>query len=83
MLEKTATIKRFEYLPLGNELKAQTDIVKKQFQKRDNIFEFYEIFKKEEPTFKDYNQPNLIYNKKYNFYKYYGDSKIFETFHSN
>ena len=53
-------------MPLGKELKAQTDIVKKQFQKRENTFEFYEIFKKEEPTFKDYNQPNLIYNKKYN-----------------
>ena len=70
-------------MSLGKELNAQTDIVKKQLQKLDNIFEFDEIFKKEEPTFKDYNKPNLIYNNKYNFYKYYGDSKIFETFLSN
>ena len=54
-------------MPLGKELNAQTDIVKKQLQKLDNIFEFDEIFKKEEPTFKDYNKPNLIYNNKYNF----------------
>ena len=30
LLEKAATMKRFEYLPLGKELKAQTDIAKKQ-----------------------------------------------------
>ena len=29
LLEKTATIKKFEYLPLGKELKKQTDIAKK------------------------------------------------------
>ena len=29
LLEKTATIKKFEYLPLGKELKTQTDIAKK------------------------------------------------------
>ena len=30
LLQKAATIKRFECLPLGKELKAQTDIAKKQ-----------------------------------------------------
>ena len=29
LLEKAATIKRFKYLPLGKELKAQIDIAKK------------------------------------------------------
>ena len=33
-------MKRFEYLPLGKELKAQTDIAKTQCQKLDNIVEF-------------------------------------------
>ena len=28
LLEKAATIKRFDYAPLGSELKKQTDIVK-------------------------------------------------------
>ena len=34
--EKAATIKRFEYSPLGTELKRQTDIEKKQYQKFDD-----------------------------------------------
>ena len=28
LLEKAATVKRFEYLPLGSELKTETDIAK-------------------------------------------------------
>ena len=35
-LEKAATIKRFEYLPLSKELKVQTDIGKRQYQKLDD-----------------------------------------------
>ena len=35
-LEKAATMKRFEYLPLDKELKSQTDIAKKQRQKLTN-----------------------------------------------
>ena len=37
LLEKAATMKRFECLPLGKELKAQTDISKKQYQKIECI----------------------------------------------
>ena len=40
LLEKAATMKRFEYSPLDKELKARTDIAKKQYQKLDNTFEF-------------------------------------------
>ena len=29
-------MKKFEYLPLGKELKAQTDISQKQYQKLEN-----------------------------------------------
>ena len=36
LLEKAATMKRFEYSPLGKKLKAQPDISKKQYQKLDN-----------------------------------------------
>ena len=32
LLEKAATIKRFEYLPLGKELKAHTGIAKNQYK---------------------------------------------------
>ena len=46
MLGKAATIKRFEYLSLGRELKARADIAKKQYQKLDNTFEFDQVIKK-------------------------------------
>ena len=41
-LLETAALKRFEYFPLENELKAQTDIAKRQYQKSDNTDEFDE-----------------------------------------
>ena len=45
MLEKATTMKIFEYSPTGKESKAQNDIVKKQYQKLDNTFEFDKITK--------------------------------------
>ena len=71
LLEKTATMKRFKYWPLGKELKAQTDIVKKQYQKLDDDYELDNIIKKEKPTL------DLIHKSNYSFYKYYCDSKRF------
>ena len=71
LLEKAATMKRFEYSPLGKELKAQTNIAKKQYQTLDDTYEFDKIIKKEKPTFKKYNRSNLIYNSKYSFYENY------------
>ena len=50
LLEKAATMKRFEYLLLGKELKAQTDIAKKRYQKLNNIYEFDEIIKRKTNT---------------------------------
>ena len=38
LLEKATTMKRFEYYLLGTELKAKTDIAKKQYQGLDNAF---------------------------------------------
>ena len=38
LLEKAATMKRFEYLPLGKELKAHIIITKKQYQGLDKDF---------------------------------------------
>ena len=55
--EKAATMKRFEFSPLGKKLKAQTDIAKKQYQKLDNTYEFDKIIKKE-----NYSNSNLIYD---------------------
>ena len=47
MLEKAATMERFENSLLGKDLKAQTDIVKKQHQKLDDTYDFDKICKKE------------------------------------
>ena len=75
MLEKAAALKRIEYSPQGKELKAKTDITKKQYQKLHDNFGFDKIIKNEETTFKNYNKSNLIYNSKYRFYKHYRSSK--------
>ena len=42
LLAKTGAIKIFEYSYVGKELKAQTDIVKNQYQKLDKICEIDE-----------------------------------------
>ena len=39
--EKAAAIKRFEYSPLGKELKNETSVSKKNYQKCDNAFECF------------------------------------------
>ena len=64
-------MKRFDYLPLGKELKALTDISNNQYQKLENTFEFDKTIKKEKTTLKKYNRLNLIYNSKHSFYEYY------------
>ena len=38
LLEKAAAIKRFEYSPLGKELKSQTSAAEKQYQVLVKIF---------------------------------------------
>ena len=57
-------MKIFEFASLGKELKAQTDIAKKQYQVLNRFFKSNE---KEEPTFKKYNKSDLIYNNKNSF----------------
>ena len=67
LLEKAAALKRFEYSPLGKELKAQTDIAKKQYQKLDDTCEFDKIIKKEKPTLVKYSKSDLIYDSNHCF----------------
>ena len=71
-------MKRFEYLPLGKELKVQTVITKKQYQKLDDTYEFVKTISKKS-TLKNYNKSDLIYNTNRIFYKYYLDSKKFDN----
>ena len=46
LLEKAATMKRFEYSSLGKELKNRTGIPKKQYQKLDNTLNTLKQLKK-------------------------------------
>ena len=66
MLQKAGTIKRFEYSPLGSQLKIQTDIVKKkkQYERLDKVYKFNETIIKNDrkPTVRKYNKSNLIHN---------------------
>ena len=66
LLEKAAALKRFEYLPLGKELKAQTDIAKKQHQKLDN----------KEWKIGKYNKSDMIDNTVNSLYKYNDLKKV-------
>ena len=56
LLGKAATMKRFEYLPLGKEFKPQTDIAKKLYKKLGDTFAFDKIIKKEKPTLENYSK---------------------------
>ena len=67
LLEKAATIKRFEYSPLNSEFKKQNYIEKKQYQGLDKLLTFdkedYEAMK--EPELKMYKESDLIYSNKH------------------
>ena len=70
LLEKAATMKRFECLPLSNELKAQTDIAKKKYQglykafisNKDNKNGNESLTENEKPSVKKFNKSNLNFN---------------------
>ena len=72
-------MKRFEYSPLGKELKAQTDIAKKLYQKLDDTDEFDETINKKS-RLKNYSKSDLIYETNHSFFKYYRESKKFDNF---
>ena len=70
MLEKAAAIKRFEYSLLGKELKKQTGVAEKEYQKFDNAFESN---KKEDKAKnkRSHAKSNLVHNSYFTFYKYH------------
>ena len=72
LLEKAATIKRFEYSPLDRKLKKQADIGKKQDQELYKVYEFDGTINKDvqKPTLKKYSKAELIYDTVHSFYKY-------------
>ena len=79
LLEKAATIKKFEYSHLGSELKKQTYIARKQYQGLDKVYEFDkkgddETINKDDkkPTLKKYTKSD----SNHSFYKYRGIKKF-------
>ena len=82
LVGKSAELKRFECSSPGKELKAQTDITNKQYQKLGDTNEFDEI-KNKRLTPKSYSNPNLIYEANHSFFKYYFDKKNLITFLTN
>ena len=71
--EKTATMKRFEYSPLGKELKEQTSVAEKQCQSFDKVINHDE---KEKPVKIEKERPlttdelSLFYKNKYSFIEF-------------
>ena len=61
MLEKAATLKRFEYSLLGTQFKNQTSVAEKQYQGSNKLFRTDE---------KISHKPYLIYGIKYSFSEY-------------
>ena len=80
MLEKAAAMKRFQYSPLGKEVKKQNSVAEKQYQEIDKIFNHDEkeepiTIKKEEPLKTD--ESSLVYDSKYIFSNYRNVGKHF------
>ena len=70
LLEKAAASKRFEYSPLGKELKKQTSVAEKWYQKFNSAFESNK--NEEDKTKKvEARSSNLVYHNYFIFYKYH------------
>ena len=67
-------MKRFQYSPLGKELKTQTSAAEKEYKKLDKVFESN---KKEEKVKKSRPKSNLVGSKDLTFYKYHDIRKEF------
>ena len=63
-LERAAALKRLGCFPLGKELKKQTIVAEKQYQKLESN-------KKEEKIRKCYAMLNVYHSKHFTFYKYH------------
>ena len=82
LLEKATAVKRFENSPLGEELKTQTDIAKKRYQRndkafisnKDNKYLNESVINKENRDLKNY-KGNLTFHR-LSFYSYSDDKKF-------
>ena len=71
LVEKAATMKRFESSPLGSELIKQTSIAEKQYQRFDDCGEALTIKKDDKALpIKKHNRSNFSYNPDFTVYKF-------------
>ena len=72
MLGKTSTFKRFRYSPLAQELKAQSHVEKKNYQKVDKGYEIDETINEDDKksALTNNNKSDPIYDGNQSFYKY-------------
>ena len=69
LLERAAPIKRIEYSSISYELKKQTSVAKKQYQKLDNAFESNKKEEDETINKRSRVESNLVYNNYFTFYR--------------
>ena len=62
LLGKATAIKRFEYAPLGKELKKQTSVTEKQYEKIDDAFESNKKEKDKTKNKRSRAKSNLVYD---------------------
>ena len=82
VLEKPSATKRFEYSPLGSELKEQTSVAEKQYQGLNKLFKSDE---KEEPVTiqkrpAEACETKLMYDSKYSFSDFSNIRKYYALF---
>ena len=68
MLEKAAAIKRFEYSPLGKDLKSKLVLQKNSIK---NYTKFLDLIKRKKKIKTTQATSNLVYSKDFTFYKYH------------
>ena len=77
LLEKAAALKIFEYSSLGKELKKQTSVAERHYQKLESN-------KKEEKIKRSRANSNLVCDNYFTFYKYHNTKEFAKrSFHFN
>ena len=90
LLEKAPALERFEYSPLGKELKKQIIVAEKQYQDFDKVFNYDEKekpWKTEKEELLTIDESSLFFNNKYTFNKFKNvwsyDDESLEWRHNN
>ena len=72
LLQKAAAIKRIEYPPLGEELKAQASFAERQYEKLEKFL----MLIKGRKIKRSHAKSNLVYSNEFAFYKYHSAKQL-------